>query len=74
METEEHLLNAVKNYWLCPGRVHDAIAVKLVRSGTIISRMKVSNSGGCGFFFSFLPSSFYDFFLFLTGMAFLYRQ
>ena len=43
-ETEQHLLDAVKNYWLCPGRAHDAIAVKLVRSGTIISRMKVSNN------------------------------
>nr|CAG8642638.1 4235_t:CDS:2 [Entrophospora candida] len=39
-ETEKHLLNAVKNYWLYPGRAHDAIAVKLVKSGTIISRMK----------------------------------
>jgi len=43
-ETEKHLLNAVKNHWLCPGRAHDAIAVKLVRSGTIISRIKVSNN------------------------------
>nr|CAG8588441.1 8845_t:CDS:2 [Entrophospora candida] len=40
-ETEKHLLNAVKNYWLCPGRAHDAIVVKLVKTGTIISRMKV---------------------------------
>ncbi|RIB10861.1 hypothetical protein C2G38_2043159 [Gigaspora rosea] len=40
LETEAHLLDAVKNYWLHPGRAHDAIAVKLVRSDTIISRIK----------------------------------
>nr|CAG8578660.1 4490_t:CDS:2 [Entrophospora candida] len=28
-ETEKHLLNAVKNYWLYPGRAHDAIAVNI---------------------------------------------
>ncbi|RIB12832.1 hypothetical protein C2G38_2327613 [Gigaspora rosea] len=41
LEREAHLLDAVKNYWLRPGRAHDAIAVKLVRSDTIISRIKV---------------------------------
>ncbi|RHZ74099.1 hypothetical protein Glove_227g133 [Diversispora epigaea] len=35
-ETEKHLLSAVKDYWLYPGRAHDAIAVKLVRSDTKI--------------------------------------
>ncbi|CAG8717912.1 9218_t:CDS:2, partial [Funneliformis mosseae] len=40
-ESEAHLLNAVKNYWLCPGRAHDAIAVKLMRSDKIISKLKV---------------------------------
>ncbi|CAG8624134.1 362_t:CDS:10, partial [Diversispora eburnea] len=40
-ETEDHLLNAVKDYWLYQGRAHDAIAVKLVRSDTIISKIKV---------------------------------
>ncbi|CAH1765874.1 15527_t:CDS:2 [Entrophospora sp. SA101] len=40
-ETERHLLNTVKDYWLYPGRAHDAIAVKLVQSGTIISKIKV---------------------------------
>ncbi|CAG8645228.1 8944_t:CDS:2 [Funneliformis mosseae] len=39
-ESEAHLLNAVKDYWLQPGRAHDAIAVKLIRSDTIISKMK----------------------------------
>ncbi|CAG8826535.1 5833_t:CDS:2, partial [Gigaspora rosea] len=39
-EFENHLLNAVKYYLLHLGRAHDAIAVKLVRSDTIISRMK----------------------------------
>ncbi|CAG8610209.1 10898_t:CDS:2 [Funneliformis mosseae] len=41
LESEAHLLNAVKDYWLCPGRAHDAIAVKLIRSDTIISKLKV---------------------------------
>ncbi|CAG8705576.1 20852_t:CDS:2 [Gigaspora margarita] len=41
LETEAHLLDAVRNYWLYPGRAHDVIAVKLVRSDTIISRIKV---------------------------------
>ncbi|CAG8510523.1 15775_t:CDS:2 [Dentiscutata erythropus] len=40
LETEEHLLNVVKNYWLYPNRAHDVIAIKLIRSDTIISRMK----------------------------------
>ncbi|RHZ56494.1 hypothetical protein Glove_401g7 [Diversispora epigaea] len=40
-ETEEHLLNVVKNYWLYPGRAHDAIAVKLVQFDKIISIIKV---------------------------------
>ncbi|CAG8596807.1 8168_t:CDS:2 [Ambispora gerdemannii] len=40
-ETEKHLLSAVKDYWLYPGRAHDAIAVNLVRSGTIISKIKI---------------------------------
>ncbi|CAG8644197.1 7422_t:CDS:2, partial [Diversispora eburnea] len=40
-ETEDHLLSAIKNYWLYPGRAHDAIAVKLVRSDTIISKIKI---------------------------------
>ncbi|CAG8614314.1 4533_t:CDS:2, partial [Ambispora leptoticha] len=40
-ETEAHLLDAVKNYWLQPGRAHDAIAIKLIRCDTVISRIKV---------------------------------
>ncbi|CAG8725541.1 35793_t:CDS:2, partial [Gigaspora margarita] len=40
-ETETHLLDVVKNYWLSPGRAHDAIAVKLVPSDKIVSRIKV---------------------------------
>ncbi|CAG8733263.1 10565_t:CDS:2, partial [Funneliformis caledonium] len=40
-EPEIHLLNAVKNYWLCLGRAHDIIAVKLMRSDKIISKLKV---------------------------------
>ncbi|CAG8678221.1 7902_t:CDS:2, partial [Funneliformis mosseae] len=45
-ETEAHLLNAVKDYWLYPGRAHDAIAVKLVRSDTIISKLKIKGQSG----------------------------
>ncbi|CAG8787182.1 45720_t:CDS:2, partial [Gigaspora margarita] len=41
LETKAHLLDAIKNYWLSSGRAHDAIALKLVRSDTIISRIKV---------------------------------
>jgi hypothetical protein len=43
-ETETHLLNAVKDYWLQPDRAHDAIAVKLEKPDTIISTIKVSNN------------------------------
>jgi len=41
-ESEDHVLDKVKNYWLSPGRAHDAIAVKAypVPEGTVPSRMK----------------------------------
>ena len=71
--SEAETRNTVENYWFCAGRAHDAIIFKMdepIAPATIPSCMTVSNDKRIRFLFNYFGTKR---FLFLIGMALLYK-